>query len=141
METATIISSAIGVGPVLIEPRLKERHAGQYQGLTREEIEQQFPGQLEAKVWPPGWESTDSVLQRTHAALDELIDYTNGHGDVLAVSHGGVIYSIEEHHGYSHQRIANLGARWLHHDGARWTLGERLMLAPDTVTIDQQDIV
>ena len=64
-----------------------------------------------------------------------------GTGDVLIISHGGVIYSLEGHHGVPHERIANLGARWFHHDGRVWRLGERVQLSPDDVTIETQDIL
>ena len=141
LHTATIISNAIGVGPVMVDPRLKERDAGEFSGLTRDEIEAQFPGMLDTGEWPPGWEDDDAVLERVLAALQEILDYTGGHGDILAISHGGIIYTIESHFGLDHERIENLGARWLHHDGSAWRLGERLLLAPDDITIDDQDIV
>jgi len=57
------------------------------------------------------------------------------------VTHGGVIYSIEGHHGETHARIGNLGGRWLHHDGTAWHLGERIELAPENVSIDLDDMV
>src|SRR5690606_40076504 len=45
-DTALIIAEAIGVGPVVIEPDLRERDAGEWSGLTREEIEAEWPGYL-----------------------------------------------------------------------------------------------
>src|SRR3954449_1914254 len=45
-ETALIISNALGVGPVVIDPDLRERDAGEWSGLTRSEIEEQYPGYL-----------------------------------------------------------------------------------------------
>ena len=38
----------------------------------------------------------------------------------------------------SYERIANLGGRWLHYDGA-WRVGERIQLAPDDITIETGD--
>ena len=141
LHTATIISSAIGVGPVMVDPRLRERNAGEYQGLTRDEIEARFPGNLAAGIWPPGWEDDESVLSRVMASLEEMRETTGGAGDLLAVSHGGVIYTLEQHFLGSYARIENLGGRWLHHDGSTWRLGERIVLAPEDATIDNQDIV
>ena len=141
LHTATIISNGIGVGPVIVDPRLKERFAGEYQGLTRTEIEEQFPGNLDAGIWPPNWEDDESVLERVMASLADIVEHTGGHGDVLAVSHGGVIYTIEGHLQGSYERIENLGGRWLHFDGSTWRLGERILLAPDDVSINEQDIV
>lgn len=141
LHTATIISSAIGVGPVIVDPRLKERDAGEYSGLTRDEIEVQFPGALAEGRWPSGWEPDQALFTRVSAALDAILDHTGGFGDILAVAHGGVIYSLEGHHGQAHERIGNLGGRWLHHDGSAWRLGERIELAPENVTIDHEDMV
>ena len=140
LTTAMIIADGLGIGPVLVEPALRERHAGEYQGLTRDEIEQRYPGHLDAGIWPPGWEPDTSVHARVGDAL-ERIRREIGTGDVLIISHGGVIYSLEGHHGAPHERIANLGARWFHHDGTVWRLGERVRLSPDDVTIENQDIL
>jgi probable phosphoglycerate mutase len=140
LHTATIISTGIGVGPVMVDPRLKERFAGAYQGLTRDEIEVAFPGNLDAGIWPPGWEDDESVLARVMDALADIVEHTGGFGDALAVSHGGVIYTLESHFLGSHERIGNLGGRWLHFDGA-WRLGERIELAPENITIESEDIL
>lgn len=140
LTTAMIIASSIGIGPVLVDPDFRERNAGEYQGLTRDEIEEQFPGNLDAGIWPPNWEPDEQVWARVQTALGHVIEEV-GSGDVLVLSHGGVIYSIEAHLGATHERIANLGARWIHYDGERWRLGERVQLSPDDVTIENQDIV
>ncbi len=141
LHTATIISEFTGIGPVLVDPRLKERNAGAYQGLTREEIDIQYPGQLEARIDPPGWESTEQLLARALDALAAILQHTAGTGDILAVTHGGVIYALEGHLGLPHERIDNLAGRWLHHTGDDWRLGERIRLAPDDVIVETQDIL
>lgn len=140
LTTAMIIAEGIGVGPVLVEPAFRERRAGEYEGLTRDEIEERYPGALDARRWPPGWEPDHEVHERVTVGLDRVIADI-GTGDVLVVAHGGVIYSLEGHLGAPHERIANLGARWFHHDGSRWSLGERVQLSPDDVTIESQDIL
>ena len=140
LTTAMIIADRLGIGPVLVEPAFRERHAGEYQGLTRHEIEERFPGHLDAGVWPPGWEPDAQVHARVDNALDR-VRFEIDTGDVLIISHGGVIYSLEGHHGAPHDRIANLGARWFHHDGGNWRLGDRVQLSPDDVTIENQDIL
>ncbi len=136
LHTATVISEATGVGPVLVDDRLMERYAGEYQGLTRDEIEHRWPGNLAARIWPPGWEPSELLVERALAAMDEIHRRTGGIGEVLAVTHGGLIYSIEEHLGEDRGRIPNLGGCWVHHDGRRWKLGERIELAPDDTTVD-----
>src|SRR3954451_18850203 len=39
LETARIIADQVGVGPVVVEPDLRERHVGEWSGLTHVEIE------------------------------------------------------------------------------------------------------
>lgn len=136
LHTATVISEATGVGPVLADERLMERHAGDYQGLTRDEIETRWPGNLASRIWPSGWEPNDELITRAFLAMDEIHVRTGGVGEVLVVTHGGLIYSIEEHLGEDRGRIPNLGGCWVHHDGNRWRLGERIELAPDNITLD-----
>src|ERR671917_2105987 len=47
-ETAMIIAAELGVGPVVVDPDLRERDAGEWSGLTRAEIEERYPGYLNA---------------------------------------------------------------------------------------------
>src|SRR5690606_3013114 len=67
-HTAVAISESVGVGPVLVLPDLMERHAGEWQGLTRAQIDEQYPGYLadrgEHRRRPPGWEDDDVLLER-----------------------------------------------------------------------------
>ena len=138
--TAHIIAEAIGVGPVLLDPRLRERQAGEFQGLTRAEIEEQFPGYLAEERWPPGWETDESLLVRALEALDEIAGRT-GHGDVLVIAHAGIIYALERHLGLPHERIPNLWGRWFAHDGDTWSLGERMPLIGDDVAVEIPDVL
>src|SRR3954465_8515375 len=41
-ETAHIIATDLGIGPVLIDERLRERDAGEWSGLTRDEIHERY---------------------------------------------------------------------------------------------------
>jgi probable phosphoglycerate mutase len=127
METAQIISGQLGVGPVVVEPLLRERDAGEWSGLTREEIDEQFPGYLDERRRPPGYEPDDVLLERTLEALARVEAEYRG-GEVLVVAHGGLVYALEKEHGHEFDRLPNLGARWLTHDGARIVLGERILL-------------
>src|SRR4051812_28738357 len=45
-DTAEIISNQLGVGPVVIDPRFRERDAGEWSGLTRHDIHRDWPGYL-----------------------------------------------------------------------------------------------
>ena len=137
-DTALIISEAIGIGPVVIDEGLRERDAGEWSGLTRAEIEDAWPGYLEERRRPPGWEPDASVLSRLHGALGRIEDEYRG-ADVLIVTHGGVVYALEEEHDVEWSRLANLGARAATMDGGRITLGDRIALVDhDEMTIPNQ---
>ena len=129
-ETATIISEHLGIGPVLVETDLMERDAGEWQGLTRGQIEMDWPGYLEQGKRPPGYESDHVMLNRVMAALDRVVQQASG-GEVLVVAHGGVIYSLEDSCGEPWRRIPNLGARWFEITNGRLSVGPRVELIPD----------
>src|SRR5689334_23473962 len=117
-ETAEIIATTLGVGPVLLDVDLRERDAGEWSGLTRDEIHERYPGYLPDDRHrafapdrgdpkrPPGWEPDDALLARARRAL-ERIHRDVPDGDVLAVSHGGLIYVLEGHLGEGFERLAN----------------------------------
>ncbi len=111
METAAIMADSIGIGPVLCDDDLRERDAGEFSGLTRGEIEEQFPGYLDAGRRPPGWEPDDLLAARASAALGRIATMV-GDGHVLVVSHRGVLMALEAEVGAEPSRPANLGGRW-----------------------------
>ena len=126
--TAEIISEVIGVGPVQIEPGLRERDVGEFEGLTTPEIRQRFPGALDSSpVDPPGAEPVDTLWARVHDALRRLAELYEG-ADVLAVSHGGVIRQLERELGIRPDPVPNLGGRWIDVEGDRLVPGERVLL-------------
>ena len=137
-ETAIIIGDQIGVGPVVVDDRLRERDAGEWTGLTRAQIEQRNPGFLADGNRPPGWEPDRDLLRRAGAALASIAGAAPG-GDVLVVTHAGVVFAVERHLGAQHTRLANTEGRWVTVavDGLR--LGDRVVLAePDDVTVPGQ---
>lgn len=156
-ETAAIISSELGVGPVVLDPDLRERHAGEWQGLTRAEIERDWPGYLgpppplegaaatppaageDARRRPPGWEADDVVLERAIAALVRIHQLAPD-GEALAVTHGGLVYALEGMLGQSFVRLPNLGGRWIEvGPGGPAHLGDRVVLVdPDELTVPAQ---
>jgi len=136
-HTAAIIGETIGVGPVMIEPLLRERDAGEWSGLTRKEIDAGWPGYVDDHKRPPGFEPEDAFLERTHAGLVNVHTEYEG-ADVLIVTHGGVIYAFEREAGLPFQRLPNLGARQITHRGDGIDLGERLDLVADEDAEDPQ---
>jgi probable phosphoglycerate mutase len=145
-ETAAIIAESIGIGPVIVDPGLRERDAGAWSGLTRDQIREQFPGYLpedrhvtfapdrERRLQrPPGWETDEDLLRRVLEAVARMQEVV-GDGDGLVVTHGGVIYVLEGHLGESFARLANGAGRWFEIDGERLKLGERVLLVNDDGT-------
>jgi probable phosphoglycerate mutase len=138
VETATIIAEEIGVGPVVVDPALRERDAGEFSGLTRPEIEERFPGYLAAHRRPPSWEPDDHLLARALGALHRIAGEVPG-GDVLVVTHGGLVYAVEEHLGAVFDKLANAAGRWVEVGSGRLRLGDRVMLAePQDTTVPNQ---
>lgn len=137
-DTALIISEAIGVGPVLTDEDLRERDVGEWTGLTRDEIDEQWPGSIER--WrsgempaPPGGERNEDIVLRFEAALRRVASAWDG-GEVLVVSHGGVMRLLEREHGVDlPPTFPNLGGVLVDVHGERIEVGERvLLLDPST---------
>ncbi len=137
-ETAAIISAELGVGPVLVDEALRERDAGEFSGLTRPRSTSDTPASSPNGDRPPGWEADDVLVGRASAVLERIAAEV-GDGDVLVVTHGGVIMSLEDHLGGGRHRLANLGGRWIEWDGSQLRLGDRiLLLAGSELTIPDQ---
>lgn len=163
-ETAAIVANELGVGPVMVDSDLRERDAGEWSGLTRDEINERYPGFLapteqdSPDAWkprrPPGWESDASVGLRLHRALARIRREV-GEGQVLVVSHAGLLYAAERELGADGSRLANLEGIWLELDAqndadgvsdvelgplsdiARLA-GRVALLAPDQLTVPGQ---
>ena len=139
LDTAAILSGELGVGPVVVDQDLRERHAGEWQGLTRAEIDQGWPGFLDDRRRPDGWEADEHLLARATAALGRIRDLVPG-GEAIAATHGGLVYVLEGAFGEPFARLPNLAGRWIEvgPDGPTH-LGERVVLVdPDELTIPSQ---
>jgi broad specificity phosphatase PhoE len=114
-ETAAIIAEGLGLGPVEIEGDLRERNVGAWSGLVTEEIEARWPGQLAA--WRAGEltaipDGEGDITDRVRDAVARVLLSHPG-GTVLAVTHGGVIRTIERDLGVEPAMVRNLGGRWV----------------------------
>jgi len=136
-HTAQIVAAQLGAD-VVVAPNLRERNAGEWEGKTRAEIDEGWPGFLESGRRPAGYEPDDSVIARAFTALEAIAAAHDG--DVLVVTHGGVVRVVERHLGGDAEGlIPNLGGLWLDHDGAGLKLGERVVLLDESqVTRPQQ---
>jgi broad specificity phosphatase PhoE len=97
-ESAELIAAPSGL-PVRVEPAFREMAFGEWEGLTRAEVEQRYPGALAGwaasphLVQPPGGERLDEVAARVRAGLSALADAQGGQTVVL-VSHAIVVRLI-----------------------------------------------
>jgi broad specificity phosphatase PhoE len=95
LETAELIGTAIGARPQS-ETSLREIFLGDWEGLRTEEIAERFPEAwarwVEEPDWDvvPGGEGAALFDARVAGALDDIFR-RHAHGDVLVVTHGGVI--------------------------------------------------
>jgi probable phosphoglycerate mutase len=134
-HTASILAAARGL-EVVADPRLREREAGEWTGLTRAEIEEQYPGALAERRRPPGFEFDDVLVVRALGALQDLAATLAGR-TAIAVTHGGVILAVERHHGEERSPVANLEGRWIEVGRAgEFALGDRqILFDPESVEV------
>jgi broad specificity phosphatase PhoE len=109
--TADIIAEIIGIGPVQLDARLRETDVGPWQGLTHDEIEEQYPGFLADRRRPDGFETDDMISARVLPALLDIGAASPG-GEVLVISHAGIIRSVRRLLGASDEPMGNLSGAW-----------------------------
>jgi broad specificity phosphatase PhoE len=89
------VGAAVGVQPTA-ETALREIFLGEWEGLRTEEIAARYPeawaGWVEEPDWDlvPGGEGAERFDARVGGAIEEIFR-RHTHGDVLVVTHGGVI--------------------------------------------------
>jgi broad specificity phosphatase PhoE len=108
-ETAEIVAGVLGLS-IRTDPRLREVNFGEWEGLTRDQINERFGGAFERwdrleHAEPNGGESDSAMAARV---LEALSDITRAHPNkrVLVVTSGGPIRAAQAHlHGID-QRTA-----------------------------------
>lgn len=128
-ETAQIVADAQNLQLLALEPDLRERGYGKFEGLTADECAAQYP-----EVWnapgrdrnflPPGGEPIEEVGVRVKRGLLRCIERLRGrHQSALVVSHGTALrIFLEELTGERMTSLANLEYREVVHDGVRFTV-------------------
>jgi len=126
--TAAIIAEALGIGPVQVDPGLMENAFGPWQGLTIHEIDAGWPNYLAEHRRPDGAEEAEEVIDRALGALRRIGAEHPG-GEVLVVTHAGLLRTLRRSMGAEDLRFTNLGGCWfeVHTDG-RVTAGEAVHL-------------
>lgn len=120
-RTAELLAAGLGL-PLEVDPRLRERYAGPWQGLTREEIDARWPGMLADGRRPDDYEADEDLLERVLPAL------TGFESPTIVVTHGGVIRVVERHLGAPLERIPNLSALLITREGSELVVGQRFLL-------------
>jgi probable phosphoglycerate mutase len=110
-ETAEIVAAHLGVA-VVVDDRLMERHAGAWQGLTAEAIDEQWPGDRVAGRWPADAEPLDAVASRGRTALRRVAAEHPPSATPVVITHGGLIRAVLHSVGGQDRRIANLDGAW-----------------------------
>lgn len=128
-----IVEKLAGSHTIRQEPRLRERHFGDLQGLTRGEIAAGFPAvqaELNARrpgYQPPGGESLQDFAARVHGLLRELRQQHHGE-QLLLVAHGGVLdiayrlASDQDLHSPRLHALPNAAINWLHSTPTGWRI-------------------
>ncbi|MEY2416976.1 MAG: glucosyl-3-phosphoglycerate phosphatase [Ilumatobacteraceae bacterium] len=138
-ETAAIIAQQLGVGPVMIDERLRERDVGEWTGLTRIEINRRWPGWIDELRRPDGFEDVDSVLLRVLEAFAAIREASPG-ASLLVITHGGVIRSLATSHGLDDIPVANLAGITMRISESGQTVGERIaLLDGQTVAVTRNE--
>ena len=97
LETGQILADLAGI-KLSTDERLRETFAGEWQGMTRDEIVAKYPEDYEAwggdsEIRPGGGETRWEVSQRVVTAIeDALLNIPDG-GTLVVASHGGALRS------------------------------------------------
>lgn len=115
-RTAEILAEALDL-ELGIDAGLREIDVGDWTGLTRAQIEAQWPGELAA--WsegrsesPLGGETRTHLVDRARASLARAAAGAAPGDRVLVVTHGALIRNLDRALGLPPQSMANLEGRW-----------------------------
>jgi broad specificity phosphatase PhoE len=98
-ETAEIVAQLLGLGPVALDPDLRERSFGCFEGLTRAECATRFPEEWaryrgDIRLPPPGGEPHAAVVVRMTAGVRRVASALGAGAAGLVVSHGGAMRAL-----------------------------------------------
>ena len=140
-RTAELLAAEIGA-QVVTDERFRERHGGEWQGHTAEEIDERWPGMRERwrrrEAHPPGAEHDDEVLARFDDALVAVAAATADGHDAIIVTHGGGLRLVADRGGADGGRVAeNVGGHWFLYEEGTLTASEPLPpLAADGAAVE-----
>ena len=131
-ETGAIVATALGLARPSVDPELRERRFGVFEGLTRDECATHHPeawrAWLARTAAPPGGEERAVAIARMMRVLTRLARDAADAADAvtLVVSHGGVMRLwLMEITGGPIPMIANGTTYVVDHDGAAFRVTRR----------------
>ncbi|MDP4666971.1 MAG: histidine phosphatase family protein [Actinomycetes bacterium] len=97
LETGQILADLAGI-KLSTDERLRETFAGEWQGMTRDEIVAKYPEDYAAwggdsEIRPGGGETRWEVSQRVVTAIDDALKNIPAGGTLVVASHGGALRS------------------------------------------------
>jgi 2,3-bisphosphoglycerate-dependent phosphoglycerate mutase len=129
VQTARFIAEGKGLSVTQI-PELRERHFGQWEGCTLDEIQEQYPLQWR-EVWQKGGaydiEPFEHTRNRMLNQVQQLVERHPG-GTIAVVSHGGSINAVldvltEGEYGPGKHRLGNTSVtRLAYHPKRGWSV-------------------
>lgn len=90
-DTASALSRLAGI-PVTLDPDLRERDMGAWEGLSHEEVERCYPEQWAVRQ-PTDGEAYEEVGDRVVAAVDRALEKVPVGDTLVVVSHGAALRS------------------------------------------------
>jgi broad specificity phosphatase PhoE len=122
-ETGVIVSGALGLEEPTIDPELRERRFGVFEGLTRDECATRYPDAWRAwkaqTTAPEGGEPRNDAVARMARVLARIA--TGDGGPILVITHGGVMRLwLMDVIGSTIPLLANGATYRIDHDGTRF---------------------
>jgi glucosyl-3-phosphoglycerate phosphatase len=108
----------VNVPEILVDDRFAERDIGDWSGLLTGEIEERWPGRLDAwrsgEAPIPGGEDEEHLAERILAGLRDALESVRAQSIPLAVivSHGGVMRALDRLTDADQRSVRNLEGRW-----------------------------
>jgi probable phosphoglycerate mutase len=120
-QTGEVVAAALGLPAPALDPDLRERRYGVFEGLTGDECAARHPEAwqiyLARREGPAGAEPRADAIARISRALDRIAA-TDG-GPALIITHGGVMRLwLIEHLGPDVPPVGNAAAYVVEHDGS-----------------------
>ena len=128
-ESARIIATTLEVPLLGLDPDLRERGYGVFEGLTREECIARYPDEWGSRegnrnFMVPGAEPPEEVIVRVQRALVRAVERLRGeHQNALIVGHGSSTRMfVESLSGQPELPMGNMEYREVSHDGSGFVL-------------------